>query len=285
MNYYWGPSEISNPCITTDLRKYFFAEISEDELNNIYASNKESLNLICDRYEFIVKLLDLKQLLNNKKVIQNPKIDNVLVDGKKCLEITHDELVEIDGFEFNGVRFDIEALCQYLLLSLIDTIMGKSPYKTFNDWLLSEKENKEYTMDEILLFEKEYQNEYGLSKNFKKAFSDYLPENIRKRLLNTFILAKLDLGKINDESLRNWEIKTEDEKIKKISDYLYSDVRCKYTHSSSRHFLNVKQIMSHKPTKEKILLNKVDPDEDNLITILQDLIISLVQQKYILNKF
>lgn len=284
-NKYWGPSQISNPSLKQDLKNYFFSDATDDEIENLLSTYPNELEVICDRYEFIIKLLNFRNILDSKKKISHVNISPKEIAGRKIIEIVHNESVVLEGFEFNGVQYDIEALCQYLLLSLIDTIMGKSPYKTFKEWLSTEKENKSYSLEEILLFESEYQNIYGLSKNFKKAFSDYLPKTINDRLIKTFVISRLELGSINNKDMNEWGNYTDEQKIKKIADYLYSDIRCKYTHCCSRKFLNTMPIISSKPCNDKILLNKVDPAEDNLIFILQDLIKCLLQQKYIEKKF
>lgn len=285
MKDFWGPNQISNPSLKDDLIKYFFKNISDEQIENILKTKENELELICNRYEFISKLMELRQILIQRREKVFPKITKSEIEDKPVFEVIHEDKVSIDGIEFNGVRFDIEALCQYLLLSLIDTIMGKTPYKTFNEWLVSQIEDKSYTLNEILDFEKRYQEEYGLSRNFNKAFSDYLPNDIKDRLLKTFIISKVDLGTISDTNIEAWNNIPDSQKLKKIATYLYSDIRCKYTHSCSRKFLNVKKIISMKPTKEKLLLNKINPEDDNLINILKDLIVNLVNQKYIANKF
>lgn len=285
MKDFWGPNQISNPSLKDDLIKYFFKNISDEQLENILKTKENELELICNRYEFISKLMELRQILIQRSEKVFPKITKLEIEDKCVIEFIHEDKVSIDGIEFNGVRFDIEALCQYLLLSLIDTIMGKTPYKTFNEWLVSQIEDKSYTLNEILDFEKRYQEEYGLSRNFNKAFSDYLPNDIKDRLLKTFIISKVDLGTISDTNIEAWNNIPDSQKLKKIATYLYSDIRCKYTHSCSRKFLNVKKIISMKPTKEKLLINKISPEDDNLINILKDLIVNLVNQKYIANKF
>ena len=77
-----------------------------------------------------------------------------------------------------------------------------------------------------------------------------------------------------------WDGLTDDEKINKIAVYLYDDIRCKYTHTCSKTLLNFKKITTKQPTPNKILINKVSPEKDNLILILQAVIEELVHSKY-----
>ncbi len=276
MDSFWVPVDVSNPLLLNDIKQFFFPSKDDSEIQQLIDSNYDALNVICNRYEFVQKLQDLKKLLKNHTSFQNVKIENKNIEGKKIIEFAYDEKTEIEGVEFNGVQYDIDALCQYLLLTIIDKLSGSDNYEPFVQWLSWQPSQVSYTLEELKEYSKQYAEENGLRKKFLKVFSDLISEDLKNRLLNTFIIAKSGLGTINEEDLNAWNSFSNDEQLKKISIYLYDEIRCKYTHVCSRTLLNFKKISTHKPTHKKILMNKISPEKDNLISILQDVVKELV---------
>lgn len=273
---FWVPTDVSNPHLLDDIKQFFFPSKNDCEIQQLIDNNYDALNVICNRYEFVQKLQDFKKILKQHTTIQNVKFENKIIEEKKCIEFALEEKTEIEGFEFNGVQYDIDALCQYLLLTLIDKLSGSDNYEPFVNWLSRQPSQVSYTLKELKEYGNRYAEENGLRKKFLKVFSNMISGDLKKRLLNTFIIAKSGLGTIDEEDLNAWNSLSNDERLKRISKYLYDEIRCKYTHVCSRTLLNFKKISTHKPTHKKILMNKISPEKDNLISILQDVVKDLV---------
>lgn len=279
---YWVPVDISIDKISLakSLKDFFFKSSSDKEINQLIENYATDLNVICDRFEFVQKLQELKKLLKQHTTIQNGYFDNENINKTKVIVITREEKTELEGVEFNGVQYDIDALCQYLLLTIIDKITSEEKHEQFVSWLLRNSSQTSYSIEELTEYEKKYSNETGLRKNFIRAFNSCISNTLKTRILNAFIIAKVDLCKVNEKDKDWWDGLTDDEKINKIAVYLYDDIRCKYTHTCSKTLLNFKKITTKRPTPNKILINKVSPEKDNLILILQAVIEELVRSKY-----
>lgn len=83
----------------------------------------------------------------------------------------------MDGHDYSGVQFDIEALVLYLLMTCIDAIQTQPKYHSAFDWLRNnvakyEHQTKENIIDLLGKDQAEYDELYGLSKNFRLAFID-----------------------------------------------------------------------------------------------------------------
>ena len=233
------------------------------------------LAVIADRYEFIKKLQDLKEIFVKKRKLSDAELSWIEVDGQKLIKVSQSETIQLEGKEFNGITFDIDALVQYLLLTCIDTILGQEPYLTFPGWLRKNNFVGDVNIDEISKLWESYCDDNGLRKLFLKGFNS-LSDNLKKKFVSTFMLVKLDNGKLNPQSLQQWQELEEEAKFKKLSRFLYDNVRCKYTHESSRHFLPYKKIASRKATKKAVLVSCVNPTDENLINLLERTVINPV---------
>ena len=98
---FWVPVDVSNPSLVEDVKQFFFPSKTDCEIQHLIDNDYDSLNVICNRYEFVQKLQDFKKLLKKHTDFQNVRFDNINVDGKNCIEITHYEKTEIEGIEFN----------------------------------------------------------------------------------------------------------------------------------------------------------------------------------------
>ena len=123
-------------------------------------------------------------------------------------------------------------------MTLIDKLSGSDNYEPFVNWLSRQPSQVSYTLKELKEYGNRYAEENGLRKKFLKVFSNMISGELKKRLLNTFIIAKSGLGTIDEEDLNAWNSLSNDERLKRISKYLYDEIRCKYTHVCSRTLLN-----------------------------------------------
>ncbi len=128
---YWVPVDISidRTSLAKSLKDFFFKSSSDKEINQLIENYATDLNVICDRFEFVQKLQELKKLLKQHTTIQNGYFDNENINKTKVIVITREEKTELEGVEFNGVQYDIDALCQYLLLTIIDKITSEEKHE------------------------------------------------------------------------------------------------------------------------------------------------------------
>lgn len=278
MTEFYGHHKITNPNWKEDAKYYFFNSIPDSNIEEKLIKNEKFISLICNRYELILKLLDLKEIFETKQTFVEHWENNKDFDA---IEVIRDSKLSFEGKEFNGIPWDLEALCQYLLLTIIDTITGEIDHKNFTKWLFEKSDRKSYTKEGLLKYQEEYDNENGLRKNFIRAFS-ILSKDLKSRIINTFCIAEIDLGRINTETYEEWEKLNEDEKYIKLVKYFYDDIRCKYTHSATRTFLNCVNINVCYPSNKKVLINTVSPEKDSLILILQDVVKELMIKKVII---
>jgi len=156
---YWVPVDISsdNTSLAESLKSFFFKSSSEKEINQLIENYATDLNVICDRFEFVQKLQELKKLLKQHTTIQNGDFNNENINKTKVIVITHEEKTELEGVEFNGVQYDIDALCQYLLLTIIDKITSEEKHEKFVSWLLRNFSQNSYSIEELTEYEKSIQ--------------------------------------------------------------------------------------------------------------------------------
>ena len=280
MKEFWSTNIVKNPFLNRDLKTYFFYDEDDSFIDKLVEDNLKSLTILCDRYEFILNLLKIKELLLKNRKNSISIIKEIDVNGEKVIEVTPDESITFQGYEFNAINFDIDALCQYLLLTMIDTVMGNSKYVKFVEWLNHNKKQRTYEYNELKELQDEYYEDNGLGKNFMRAFNNYLSKETRQRILNTFIIAKNDLGRINDVSLQNWNNLDDNKKFKKIITYFYDQIRCNYTHNCGRNFLNNRKVENCFQSKKEKLINIISPQKDNILEILKDSVKEIVINKF-----
>ncbi len=134
--------------------------------------------------------------------------------------------------------------------------------------------------DELAKLEEEYQQDTSISSQFRKTFLD-LSAPLKNRIVSTFLIVdKVEPQKIDEINNSKWENRTEEEKIRKIATYLYSSIRCQYTHRASRTFLSEVPIEKSLGMNFDVLVLKVDPTSDNLISILKDVISELLVKNF-----
>lgn len=185
------------------------------------------------------------------------------------------------GHDYAGIQFDIEALDYYLHLSCIDAIQSQPQFYSAFQWLknnVTKYENKksEELFRQLTDGEKEYSEEFGLSKNFIKAFTQDITPELQEKICNVLIVVKIKNEEITDESLIAWEKRTTKEKLHRIANMLYG-LRSAYTHKNIRSFLPSSDLkMIPDLNGEYLLCKKCNPMDILLSEVIQNLCL----QKY-----
>lgn len=228
----WKTSkQVETPNIEDDIRRLLSGDVLK-----VYQQADENVK---KRITRITELLDLVDHLDNFKnylcKIDKPehlKKENVIY------KISH---IEFDGHNYSGCQYDIEALIYYLYVSIIDTCMGPNTYKSVHDFMDEKTKNTDdYGCKDILTWCHEYQETYGLSKNFKKVFLKQISDGLKQKFADGILILGSKPKRYKESEIENkwdaWHEKDIDEKMKKISEFLYS-MRSKYTHSGIREFI------------------------------------------------
>ena len=188
---------------------------------------REKIIVITERLEFIGHLRKIAEIAKeNTTEIGTIAKDGVNIIPDKC---------NLFGHNFDGLRFDIEALNFYLYLTCIDTIQNKGKWHT---------------------------------RTFKKAFTSDIEADLKTKISEVFVVIKIGNGektmsltdkkqleKLN-EMLEDWKAKKEAKRLREIADTLY-DIRSRFTHDNIRSFCPIDEmsvIPYFKPNKKGILL-------------------------------
>jgi len=281
MSEYYVPQTIENPALLKDIQQYFFKSFNTHEVEKVARDFSREMTVLCDRIELIEKLLKIRDMLSKKRKYVNPTFSKINIDGTDVIEISRDEHIYLEGIELNGFTYDLDALCQYLLLTMIDTIMGKIDYINFTEWISLNQKQEKYSFEELQSLQQKYDEENGLRRNFIKAFTVHVSQKYRQELVDSFMVSKVGLGRIDPNDQEAWLKLTTENKFDRITKYLYDEVRCKFTHSSGRSFLPTQSVLSSKPIKKKVLVCLKKPENANLIGILREIVKELVYKKYI----
>lgn len=281
MSEYYVPQTIENPALLTDIQQYFFESLNKHAIEKVACDFPHEMTVLCDRIELIEKLLKIRDMLLKKRMYANPKFSQINVDGTDVIEISREEHIHLEGIELNGFTYDLDALCQYLLLTMIDTIMGKTDNINFTKWISLNQKQENYSFEELQSLQQKYDGENGLRRNFIKAFTVHASQKNRQELVDSFMVSKVGLGRIDPNDQEAWVKLTSENKLNRITKYLYDEVRCKFTHSSGRSFLPTQSVLSSKPIKKKVLVCLKKPENANLIGILRKIVKELVYKKYI----
>lgn len=268
------PKKVQTPNIKEDIKTY----LSDDILSKFNACTnqevKDKIVRVTEMLEFIGHLNAISGFLHSKDKKE------VKCVGNNIYVISH---IEFESHDYSGFDYDCEALTIYLLLSLIDTCVGQEKYVTTKDYIAKELKENNNNKDEVIDLLEQYNDKYGLSKNFKKAFTDYISPSLKKEICSSLfyfdppkeenILAKIE------ERYSKWGKMNDEEKLKKIAAGLYS-IRSKYTHSNIRCFIPDKdnnQICAG--DKECFFCKKGTNFDAILKKVIIDLINSLIDGK------
>lgn len=211
-----------------DIKKFLFPEMSDNDINTIMQSNESKIKALAERLEFIDMLRIIQEEVKNKTAATRSINGNIITETYQC---------EWLGADFSGGHKDIESLRIYLLLTCIDTIMGQDGYISAFEWIDEQvKKDPGIQINDILNKQEVYNSTYGLGRRFKEAFLKHLDNELQKEWIDSFSLVAINEGGCENRTSKSaWEEKKDHEKMKKISDTLYS-IRSQYTHTSKRSF-------------------------------------------------
>jgi hypothetical protein len=278
---YWVPRNIYNQNMLLDFYEFFSVDaLTDSEKAEAYVEkNINILSTIIDRFEFIVQLGKIRDYLRSIKKVCSPKIKEISKDGQV---LTQQEAINLNGIELNGIDYEIEALIQYLLLTLIDLIsqnpQNPKNFLKFSEWLRTNYPKDNYRDIEIEQYSEEFHEFTSLSKGFKNTLKT-IDNELKHRIVSSFMIGKVANRSIIPESINRWKGLSEEEKFDKIVGLLY-EIRCRYTHNCSRTFLSNLPVEISLPINRKILVALIDPCEESLEKILFDIVINLVRKDY-----
>lgn len=271
-NEWNGPKMVETPNIEEDIELYLGREILEKWKTSKNADLKTLTVFITERLEFISILKSIAMLVRRKSKRTVKQEGNNIRVHFEC---------KLFGHNYAGIQFDIEALDYYLHLSCIDAIQSQPQFHSAFQWLknnVTKYENKDSKELFRLLTdnEKKYSEEFGLSKNFIKAFTQDITPKLQEKICDVLIVLKIKDGQITDESLVAWEKRTVKEKLHKIANMLYG-LRSAYTHKNIRSFLPSSDLKTIPDLNgEYLLCKKCNPMDILLSEVIQNLCL----QKY-----
>lgn len=261
------PSEVETPNIEDDIQQYLGDEILEKWKVSSNADTKKAIVFITERLDFISHLNTFREY-----AIKNSTKQPLLKSNGE-LWVTYN--FEMDGHDFSGIQFDIEALVLYLLMTCIDAIQTQPKYHSAFEWLLNRTDDyvnksKDQFVELLKKDQNQYDELYGLSKNFRLAFTNGISETLRTRIVENLIVAKFENNGINKESFAAWESKSGSEKIRKIANSLYH-LRSKYTHNNIRSFMPRMSFGARTLHGEFLLCKKGFSLENMLLEVIKEL--------------
>lgn len=272
MESFYVQEAISTPPekLNNDINQYLFPDLSGSQIENLKIKPYwEKICHLAERLEFINILDAIRNEISNKHEYTIDKKESRIVQRYKCTCF---------GVDCAGVHKDIEALIIYLLVTCIDTIMGKEKYISAFEWLKTKgdliKSNK------LSDFEEEYIDEYGLRRNFLKAWQEFLPSELQKEWCESYSVVRVDQNRINEESLRNWRGLDLKKKIKKIADLFYT-IRSQDTHTSKRVFNCNLQIENNLQKYPEAIFVKMGSQCLDIIPLLKKTICAIAREKLI----
>lgn len=236
------PKSVSTPDIEEDIEKY----LSNDILIKFRSCDEKETRKKVIRVTEMLEFIDHLNSISSHLVSLDKPTYSVVGD-----RIYKDSHIEFASHDFSGFNYDCEALILYLLLSLIDTCVGQEKYVDCADFI-SDKLDDNCNKKDVIELLNQHKEQFGLSKNFKKAFTEYISDNLKNEICSSlfYFSSKKESDGLEqiEEWHSKWQNKTEMEKLKKIAEKLY-EIRSKYTHCNIRSFI---------PDKDYVL-----PDTDN----------------------
>lgn len=274
-----APRKISTPNLTEDIEKYLGGKL-KDRYSGLTEEKKKKLEVLVERIEFIEHLLVFAEFVKRNSLIKK-EITKTEKNENGSIKIYQkvNYQFELYGKDLGGAQFDVEALLLYLLMTCIDTIKGQPKHIDSFKWISENAvEYSNLTPEEfskkVLEKKEEYQENFGLSRRFREAFTHDLNKSLKDRLTENLLALKLNKQGLTDEKLEHWNKKTQEEKLRKIANTLYS-IRSTYTHASIRTFLPRQPIDNTPDLKGEFVLCK---QGENFIEIMLDMIKFLIHK-------
>ncbi|MDE6820863.1 MAG: hypothetical protein K2P55_12095 [Bacteroides acidifaciens] len=227
------PRQVVTPDLEEDIKRLLSPEIlrlfklCEDE------EKKVRIQRITEMLDFLDHLSDFRNYLNSiNKRTKREENGMTFIDSS----------IIFNGHDYSGCEFDIEALMYYMYVSIIDTSMAKvNIYISLKDFMKDRISKENTTKTNVLALCDEYNNLYGLSKNFKDVFESRIPSELQEKFANGILIlsdnrktgyAKADI----DDRWEKWKKKELNLKMTRIASGLYN-IRSSYTHSNIRNFI------------------------------------------------
>ncbi len=242
---------VETPNVVADITQFIAPEFTQANFDTLGSNECYKLTVLAERLEFIEHLTEVSVLLVKHK--RTKRNQTPLHDGRIMVNETYS--IMIDRHEFAGFDFDSDALSVYLLLTCIDTIKGQPNYVNSFDWLKKRCEN-ESSLDWDMLSD-EYDQEHGLSKRFKEAFTNDCSPELRKAIAENFAVARIAAQNIKSESASAWNERSEIDRVKRIASELYT-IRSRFTHASLRSFSPMVPVSNSLDIKGPVLLKRLN---------------------------
>ena len=246
-----APSLVETPDVVGDVRKYIDPAFTANAFSEMAPENQHKLTVLVERLEFIDRLSVIASVLRRQRT--TAVRDTPLKGGMAKRTETYS--IVVNGHDFAGFDFDTDALVVYLLLTCIDTLKGQARYLTAFEWL-KDRISPGSTPD-LDTLRKEYENQYGLSKRFKEAFTDDCSEEIKDELVANLAVVKVASQEVKKESAQAWEKRKDEEKLMRIASELYS-VRSRFTHTSLRTFSPEVHVRKSLERKGSVLIQRAE---------------------------
>ena len=271
------PRIVRTPNIEEDIRVLLSEEIASAYNSNQNENSKKRIVRITEMLDFVRHIDAFTKIL-----LENETTTVEEHEGKKWINSN----ILFHYHDYSGFQFDAEAFKYYTYLSIIDACSSqKNKYKKISEYIkesLDGKTKTDITIESIESVISEYEDTYGLSKNFRKVFWELISEETRESIANNLVvIKKRKEGYSKDElskMISEWMSKKPYDRCKEIAKTLY-DIRSSYTHNNIRNFLP-------QPTPEEYISEKIDPTLfDNNILIckkdnkLTDILMEIIKER------
>jgi len=271
-----GPPSVSTPDIVEDICKYIDPSMSEERFNKIAKEERKKLVVVTERLELIEHFQVISQKVKACQVIKRRSYKSIEVGKgeKPQVQVSEEYDLTVWGHQFAGLDFDLDSLCVYLYSTCVDTIKGPPEYLDAFDWL-AKKEPDTFSGATVAWedLKDDYRQEYGPSRLFREAFVTDLDADMRNLLVTFLAVVKIKNQEIRPESRQAWTQRSDEDKVRKIADQLYS-ARSTFTHTSLREF-SPEVPVSSIPNRKGTLVRRADGP--TLCEILKRVVTELVK--------
>lgn len=269
------PKYITNPCQDDDIEKYLSSKVLELYNKSENKTWKGKIERIATMLEFAGHLENLSSYM----VSQDTPITEKLGDET----ITHSH-ISFNNHDYSGIQWDIEAQVFYMYVSIIDTLANSSKYMSPADYVQKYYDiSKHGNKNGIINLLNKYSEEMGLSRNFKKVFTETISDSLRKEFCDNVIYFKSDrktdyTAKEIDDIVAKWVAKDAKAKINDIATKIYS-FRSQFTHNNIRAF--VPNTNGYQKVIPGIMICRRGTD---LMQLLKQVILELCEKRLIENQ-
>lgn len=245
-----APNYVETPDVVADIAQFIDGRVTAEVYDSMEANTRRKLTVLAERLEFVDHLSTVSAFIMNRN--RASKSSTPLAGGKLIVTATYS--ATIDGHDFAGFHHDVDALIVYLLLTCVDTVKGHFSHVSVFDWLKERLSPGEEADWDKLSYE--YQQDYGLSRRFREAFTQDCSEPLREALAEGFAVVKIAGQAVKPESAAAWEKRSVQDRVKRIAEELYS-IRSSFTHMSSRSFSPAVPVRHALDADKSVLIQRV----------------------------